>query len=63
MHNMWTVYTLFITINIVSQSQQMRAKKKKVENVNWKTQTQSANAHYVIYVGPQFIFLWIKSPK
>ena len=26
---MWTVYTLFITVNIVSQSQQMRAQKKK----------------------------------
>ena len=32
MHSMWSVYALFITVNIVSQSQQMRAKKKKVEN-------------------------------
>ena len=29
MHSMWTVYALFITVNIVPQSQQMRAKKKK----------------------------------
>ena len=29
MHSVWTVYTLFITVKIVSQSQQMRAKKKK----------------------------------
>ena len=36
MHSVWTVYTLFITVKIVSQSQQMRAKKKKkkAENVN-----------------------------
>ena len=29
MHSVWAVYTLFITVKIVSQSQQMRAKKKK----------------------------------
>ena len=29
MYSVWTVYTLFITVNIASQSQQMRAKKKK----------------------------------
>ena len=29
MHSVWIVYTLFITVNIVSQSQQMRVKKKK----------------------------------
>ena len=29
MHSVWTVYTLFITVKIVSQSQQMRKKKKK----------------------------------
>ena len=35
MHSVWIVHTLFITVKIVSQSQQMRAKKKnKKENVN-----------------------------
>ena len=36
MHNVWTVHTRFITVKIVSQSQQMRAKKKKkkAENVD-----------------------------
>ena len=29
MYSVWTVYTLFIIVKIVSQSQQMRAKKKK----------------------------------
>ena len=29
MHSMWTVYTLFIIVKIVSQNQQMRKKKKK----------------------------------
>ena len=29
MHSVWTVHTLFITVKFVSQSQQMRAKKKK----------------------------------
>ena len=29
MHSVWTVYTLFITVKIVSQSQQMRVTKKK----------------------------------
>ena len=29
MHSVWTVYTLFITVKIVSQSQQMREKKKE----------------------------------
>ena len=28
MHSLWTVYTLFITVKIVSQSQQIRKKKK-----------------------------------
>ena len=45
MHSVWIVYILFITINIVSQSQQMRAKKEEVENLNWKTRTRSPNAH------------------
>ena len=29
MHSVWTMHTLFITVKFVSQSQQMRAKKKK----------------------------------
>ena len=32
MNSTYTVYTLFITVNIVSQSQQMRAKKKIIKN-------------------------------
>ena len=35
MHSMWTIYALFITVNIVSQSQQMRAKKKKKSRKRW----------------------------
>ena len=35
MHSVWTVYTLFITVKIVSQSQQMRAKKKKKKQKTW----------------------------
>ena len=33
MHSVWTVYTLFITVKIVSQSQQIQQKKKKNMNL------------------------------
>ena len=51
MHNVWTVYILFITVNIVSQSQQMRQKKKgrKRELKNVDAQTQSPNVHYITF--------------
>ena len=39
------MHTLFITVKFVSQSQQMRAKKKKAENVKQKTWMQSPNGH------------------
>ena len=36
MHSVWTVYTLFITVKIVSQSQQMREKKKEQKTWTYK---------------------------
>ena len=36
MHSVWTMYTLFITVKIVFQSQQMWKKKKKMKTWTYK---------------------------
>ena len=44
MHNVWTVYTLFITVKIVSQSQQMRKKKEKKRKKKKKSEIINMDA-------------------
>ena len=65
MHSAWTVHTLFITVKFVSQSQQMRAKKKKKgENALWRKRrrkTQSPNALLIISITYCNIFFPRKS--
>ena len=50
MHSVWTVYTLFITVNIVFQSQQMRAKKKnrkrELKNADTKPKRKHIYMHF-----------------
>ena len=49
MHSVWTVYTLFITVNIVSQSQQMRAKKKKKKSRKRELKNVDAEPKHILY--------------
>ena len=47
MHSVWTVHTLFITVNVVSQSQQMKKKKKEE-----KTRFENADAGLIAIQTP-----------